>query len=775
MSAAAPGLGRAHAPVALEHARRAYGAEGSLALRLAAFWALLAFAAGHWIGFVEDPPVGRAVLVAAIATAAGAALAATVHVRAPRPLRTGLRVLIAVVGLNAGLLAIGLEASFLLPNHWDELAAGVDGGLAGTTSAGWPYDGDDEWLRLTVLLGLPTAATLAAALAFWPARRTSGVLRPAALVLIVALYALAVTERGLGEPVGRGLVLLALAAAWLWLPRLRGRDAAAAGIALLVAAAVAIPVSAGLREREGWVDYETWALFGNDGRGNGSTFDWSHNYGPIDWPRDGKTLLRVRSQRSHYWKAQTLDHFDGLRWLHSTSTLNVDAQSDVPEDHRRRWDERIGFEVEALRSRFLVTAGTVWRVRGDLLTAESGDGTIELVDGELGRGDSYGVLAYVPDPSAREMRRAPRSYPAQFLSSTTFELPEPGETALGEGAPKGPYTPDPEQTVRSFLPGTPVGADPEARARIEASPYARTYALARRLAEGQPTTYDVVKRIERYFERGFVYNERPPVRAVPLEGFLFRDKNGYCQQFSGAMALLLRMNGIPARVAAGFSPGVRDEETGEYRVRDLDAHSWVEVFFTGIGWVPFDPTPSLSPASAQASDARQASASQGGSDRGDSGAISRPAADTDLGGGGAEEGGRSWLWVALALVLALPLAVLGALWAVALVRARRVRRSGGDPDVRELVWALDRLGHPVAPGTTLLGLERRLAKIGGPAAARHARALRQRRFAPPGAAREAAGLDRRALRRALTRGRGPLTRLRALMALPPRRRPFTQG
>ncbi|HEX8054782.1 MAG TPA: transglutaminase domain-containing protein [Thermoleophilaceae bacterium] len=764
---------RAH--LALDRARRGYGAEGSLALRLAAFWALLAFAAGHWVGFVADPPVGRAVLAVAIATAAGGALAASARVSAPRPLRVALRVLIAVVGLNAGLLAIGLEPRFLLPGHWDELAVGVDGGLAGTASAGWPYDGDDAWLRLTVLLGLPTAGTLAAVLAFWPARRGTGVLRAAALILIVALYALAVTERGLGEPVGRGLVLLGLAAAWLWLPRLRGRDAAAAAVALLVAAAVAIPVSTGLHEREGWVAYENWALFGNDGRGDGSTFDWSHNYGPIDWPRDGKTLLRVRSEHSHYWKAETLDHFDGLRWLHSTATTDIDAQSDVPEDHRRSWDERIGFEVEALRSGFLVTAGTVWRVGGDLLTAESGDGTIELVDEELGSGDNYGVYAYVPDPSARQMRRAPRVFPSQFLSYTTLELPEPGETALGEGAPKGPYTPDPAQVVRSFLPGTPLGADPETRARIEASPYARTYALARRLAAGQPTSYDVVKRIERYFEHGFVYNERPPVRAIPLDGFLFRDRNGYCQQFSGAMALLLRMNGIPARVAAGFSPGIRDQETGEYRVRDYDAHSWVEVFFTGIGWVPFDPTPSLSPAAAQASDARQASASQGGSDRGDTAGISRPVHDVDLSGGGAEEGGKSSLWIALALVLALPLAVLGGLWVVALVRARRVRRSGGDPDVRELVWALDRLGHPVAPGTTLLGLERRLAGIGGPAAARHARALRQRRFAPPGPVRDAAGLDRRALRRALTRGRGPLTRVRALMALPPRRPPFTQG
>ena len=743
-------------------------------MRLGAFFALLAFAAGHWIGFVEDPPVGKALLVLTIATATGAALAASAALRVPSALRIAARVLLLIAAVAVALVATGLEPHYLLPKHWDELGAGIDDGLAGTTSARWPYDGDDEWLRLTVLLGLPAVAIAAAALAFWPARRAAGVLRSAALIVIVALYALAVTERDLGAPVGRGLLLLALVAAWLWLPRMRGRDAAAAAVALVVVAGVALPASAALTERDGWVDYETWSLFGNDGRGNGSTFDWSHNYGPIEWPRDGRTLLRVDSPEKHYWKAQTLDHFDGLRWLHSSGTVNTDAQSDVPEDYDARWIERIGFEVEGLRSKLLVTAGTVFRVRGDALTAEAGDGTIELVDSELRRGDQYGILTYVPDPTERQMRRAPREFPAQFLSYTAFELPRPGDTALGEGAPKEAVAPDPEDMVRSYLPGDPVGVDPAERARIDASPYARAYALARRLARGESSTYGVVKRIERHLESGFEYTERPPVRAIPLDGFLFRDRQGYCQQFSGAMALLLRMNGIPARVAAGFSPGIRDEETGRWRVRDLDAHSWVEVYFTGIGWVPFDPTPSLAPASAQASDAGLPSASRGGTDGGDTGANQRGGADADLGPGGPESGERSSSWIAVALLLALPLAVIGGLWVAALIRARRVRRAADDPDLRELVWALERLGQPVAPGTTLLGLERRLGELAGPAAARHVRMLRERRFAPPGA-RSERGLDRRALRRALTRGRGPRARLRALIALPPRRAPFTPG
>jgi transglutaminase-like putative cysteine protease len=737
-------------------------AEGWLALRLFGFAALLTFAGAHWIGFVANPPAGRLLVVVLLAAVLGAGLAASQALPVAAPLRMVARLAMVFIALALALLAIGLDDRFLAPAHWGELGDSVGNGLDGTVSAGWPYAGEDAWLRLTVLLGLPVVAVLAAALAFWSVRRGAGVLRGGALVLIVAMYALATTERGLGEPVGRGLALLVLVAAWLWLPRLRARDALAASIALILAGAVALPVAAGLQERDGWFDYENWGLFGDDARGASSTFDWSHNYGPIDWPRDGKTLLRVRSPREHYWKAQTLDSFDGLRWVHSNATQGEDAQSEIPDVRDPDWDLRVGVNVEGLRSDWLVAAGTVYYARG-VLTSESGDGTISVVD-PLERGDAYEVLAYVPKPSARQMRAAPDEFPSQFGYYTTFELPEEGETAAPGASTSAGVTPDPTRTVAGF-PAGPIGTENLGfLERIQASPYRRTFELARRLAAGAPTTYDVVKRVERHFQRGFSYTERPPARPIPLDGFLFRDRTGYCQQFSGAMALMLRMNGIPARVAAGFSPGFRDAETKEFRVRDLDAHSWVEVYFTDIGWVAFDPTPSQAPASSQQADRRERRQAELPPGAGDT------AGGGDRQGGGGSAGGRedSAIYIGVGLIVLGPLALLAVLWAVALLRARRVRRAGGDPDIRELVWALGRLGHPVAAGTTLLELERRVEAAAGPAAARHVRSLRDRRFAPPGAA-YGGGLDRRALRRGLTRGRGPVARLRALMALPPRR------
>ncbi len=66
---------------------------------------------------------------------------------------------------------------------------------------------------------------------------------------------------------------------------------------------------------------------------------------------------------------------------------------------------------------------------------------------------------------------------------------------------------------------------------------------------------------------------------------------GYCQHYAGAMALMLRYLGVPARVAAGFTSGSYKRDTGRWVVTDLNAHAWVEVWFPRFGWLPFDPTP----------------------------------------------------------------------------------------------------------------------------------------------------------------------------------------
>ncbi len=275
--------------------------------------------------------------------------------------------------------------------------------------------------------------------------------------------------------------------------------------------------------------------------------------------------------------------------------------------------------------------------------------------------------------------------------------------------------------------------------------------------------------MEDYLQRNYRYSERPPSSALPLDAFLFEDKIGYCQQFSGAMALMLRLEGIPARVAAGFSPGSYNRDTGEYRVRDLDAHSWVEVWFNGIGWVPFDPTPAAAPAESQSSGLTAVSAAGGAA--GEVRSRSQGDALSERAGGAAGSAADA----------ARGRQALVDPGAPAWPGRRRLRgmahapRRGGwlaegdvaEAQVAELRSALVRLGFTVPASTTLLALERRLARIVGPGV----RPLRRRpagaplRPGGPGCARALS--ERRAVRRELTARGGPLARLRGLRAIPP--------
>jgi transglutaminase-like putative cysteine protease len=99
--------------------------------------------------------------------------------------------------------------------------------------------------------------------------------------------------------------------------------------------------------------------------------------------------------------------------------------------------------------------------------------------------------------------------------------------------------------------------------------------------------------LERWFRvtGGFTYSEQPAATPglPPLVGFVVETRSGYCQHYAGAMALMLRLLGIPARVAAGFVPGHYHD--GTWTVTDHDAHTWVEVWFKNYGWLAFDPTP----------------------------------------------------------------------------------------------------------------------------------------------------------------------------------------
>ena len=766
-------------------ARAAAGPRDSLALRLTAFTALAAFGAAHWVLLVQDAPVGRTLLVVLTALGGAGALALLGRLPPvlPRPAVWALAALVGVATLLLGLMAAGLPGRLLLPEHWSELADGLDRGLAGVQGVEWPYDGPDPWIRLTILLGAPLLLAIAATLAFWPARRAAPVLRVAGLVTLLLLYGAAVTEQDPGEPLGRGLVLLLLVAAYLCLPRLPAREAAVGAALVAVVGVLSLPFAAALDGDRPWWDYRAWSWFG---AGKVVTFEWTHEYGPLEWPRQGTTLMNVSADRPHYWKAEALDAFDGFRWFRSTTRDQGRTGGELPFtgfkeegkrwnyfEYNRDWDETIDFSVRSLSSDFVVGAGVTYAVDGARTLPPSADGTTRMFPGEvLRKGDTYTVDAYAPDPTAEQMRGAPAGYAGGLISYTAIRLPKPGESATEGAGLQGDVARQAAADARPqiFVPlrGDTISGDGQAALEaLESSRYAGMYALAEKLTANAPTDYDAVKAIERHLQENYVYSERVPTRPLPLMGFLFEDRRGYCQQFSGAMALMLRMSGIPARVAAGFSPGSFNKDSREYRVRDLDAHSWVEVWFTGIGWVPFDPTPAISPAEAQATAAAASAAAANAGEvnaRRQGVAAERVDGPTAVDTGG--DGGSGWL------VLTLPLLALGVIGGAGLLAARRVRRvhalgpaERAEVQLRELRAALARLGWDVPVATTLLTLERRLGRSAGPASAAYAGALRANRYDP----REPAGPglgERSAVRRELSRG-SIRDRLRGLLAMPP--------
>jgi len=129
---------------------------------------------------------------------------------------------------------------------------------------------------------------------------------------------------------------------------------------------------------------------------------------------------------------------------------------------------------------------------------------------------------------------------------------------------------------------------------------ARTAELARRIVTDANANnpYDQAKAIETYLRQNMTYNEQipaPPAGVDPVEWFLFTQQEGYCTYYATSMVAMLRSLGIPARMAAGFAQGDYDPSLGQYVVRERDAHTWVEVFFPGYGWVEFEPTSAQAP------------------------------------------------------------------------------------------------------------------------------------------------------------------------------------
>ena len=736
-------------------------------IRLGAFAALGVFAALHWGALIRPAQGGDMFLSLLFALAGGAALIA-LPTRWPESQRRTAAGVVAFVLLILAVLVAGVPLRMLGWHQWDDLVSGMSQGISSTPAITVPYRGIDEWVRTAILSGGTALLALAALLAFWPRRGVTPGYPIAAAVALGTLYAVPIVEHGPDSPYFDGAVFCIVLAGFLWLERVRSDQLAVAVACVLATATVGAIIAPRLDRDQPWFNYENFAEKLQPTKAE--AFSWTHSYGPMTWSRDGREMLRIKASVPTYWKATNLDEFDGVRWR--TGPPSRDAP--IQPRFNRRWLQTIKVVDRGLRSTQFVGAGDVRDILpgASRLALPQSDGTFVTSTKPLRPGDSYQALVYVPRPSDAQLKRVNAAYPGYTQDFLELRVPLRGSSVgmvdQATGRPLG-STAD----IRFAPYGTDGGAGivwpsgfgvEQAGDKVMAdSPYAQLYTLSQQVRRDSKTPYEFVQAVIDRVQAGTAYDESPPQRPYPLASFLFDTKSGYCQQFSGVMALMLRMGGVPARVASGFSPGSYNSERKDYVVRDTDAHSWVEAYFPPYGWVTFDPTPAASPASSQLDDTGP-SPNGGptlppnfGGRLGQSG--DRPFATGDPGANPAPTtGGGGWkLPVGGALV------ALVALFSAVMLWRRRTPFATLSPEVAELQRALHRSGRDPSPDVTLARLESVLG--GSDAAAAYVRSVRNRRYArsttPPTAA------QRRALRRQLGTGLGLRGALRAWWALPP--------
>ena len=256
------------------------------------------------------------------------------------------------------------------------------------------------------------------------------------------------------------------------------------------------------------------------------------------------------------WRGVTLDSFNGKKWFND----NADRISIPAETYQRfvipppdGWDRRphhpLRYRVlrAALSTDVLFAAAEPREVAGVRLLSVDETGSLHNPL-NLSVPFAYDVVSDTGIPSARELRSAPTQYPDQ-IRLIYLRLPPQIDPRIGE--------------------------------------------LARTLTASAANNYDRAVAIQSHLRNNFQYTLDPPAIEPddPVGSFLFRSKSGYCEYFAAAMAVMLRTLNLPSRLVNGFQTGSYNRFGKDFVVRARDAHSWVEVYFTGYGWIPFDPTP----------------------------------------------------------------------------------------------------------------------------------------------------------------------------------------
>ena len=281
----------------------------------------------------------------------------------------------------------------------------------------------------------------------------------------------------------------------------------------------------------------------------------------------GNTLVmdvRVSEELPYgvYWQAIAYDTYVNGGWRVVES--DVEPATHFPDDGPLNLPVNLGREVITQtvtnylpNSSFLYAAPEVLSTDRQMLVDatydEQGQTLVTALRSRfiLRQGDQYQVTSRVSTADATSLRAASTDYP-EWVRTRYLQLPDT-------------LTP-------------------------------RTLDLAEQLTANSGNPYDKAIAVRDYLRANINYNDQiaaAPEGVEPLDYVLFDLKQGYCTYYAAAMAVMLRAQGVPARVVSGYALGEYDPLAQNYRVRAVNAHTWVEVYFPDYGWIHFEPTQSI--------------------------------------------------------------------------------------------------------------------------------------------------------------------------------------
>jgi len=279
-------------------------------------------------------------------------------------------------------------------------------------------------------------------------------------------------------------------------------------------------------------------------------------------------VMRVRASEPAFWRGQTFTEFDGRTW------------SVAPQEGTRRAGPRI--DVPA--------------TLGDLPRPTSRVETEDFIQTYYVESDLPNVVFAASRPDVLTFDGSVWTRPDGSIRSNVTLNKGSVYTVVSK---RVQVTPDLLQRQGDIAATFAEVNDPELQERL--APYLalpksttpRTLDLAATLRQPGDSTYLTILRYQQWLSENTEYDLNAPVPAPgadAVDNFLFESQLGFCEQIASSLAVMLRSQGVPTRIATGYIPGARNRVSGVFEVKASDAHAWVEVWFPETGWESFDPT-----------------------------------------------------------------------------------------------------------------------------------------------------------------------------------------